>query len=248
MFLRLVVPAVALLFPALALAEEEPIPSTEAPPQVQPAEAPAATPEETVAPVPAPAANQWRVATVKVPVPGTFGGVREELRVLREDGSAISVGDGLADAGDPKTIRAHTPFPEDAPLSVSSIAQHVVVLGGGGVLLAAGAVALLVSAFFAYWNWTNTAPSGLPKGAQYDVGSFVPAGPALVLASVLVMATGTATLVATGIHWGLGISRGPAAVDLSVLDPLKGTFGWDASEASDVVKRHNERTVAAAAR
>jgi hypothetical protein len=188
--------------------------------------------------------DAWRVETVRVPVPGTFGGTRDEIRVLRADGSAVSVAEGLAASGNTTLMaRRAGPTPE-APLGVSNIVQHVSLLGVSVGVVAIAVGFALVGVVLEFVAQTQITTPSVPRVLEYDRILWRNQGVALVLASAIIGFIGVATAVAAGAHWGFLFTQEKAVVDASSVAHLNTTFAWEQDEATTVVNQHNAPSAA----
>lgn len=237
------------VFFLLAQAEGAPPPAEAAPPAaVMPDPAPAPAPEMApapampptteAAPAPGPVAapgnpRHWRLS--KVEVPGS-GGARLEVRVLRADETAVSLGEGLADVGDTKKLQDRAARLDDSQTGWQAILGRVVVLGVGGSLTVAGLLAAGLGAGF--WAWSS---GGLPDSLPAQVSSIVVSGPSILLTGLIAAAIGLFTVVTTAALWAWFMLRGPPPADPAVVQALGAALAWEEKEALDVVRRHNER-------
>lgn len=198
-----------------------------------PAAAPTAT-DAAAAPAPDAASavpvnpRHWRKE--KVPVAG--GG--QEIRVLRADDTAVSLGEGLSDVQQTERLTQRARRLDDSQTNWETIAGRVAVLCAGGVLLAGGVVGGLLGA--AFWAWSRTT---LPEGLPTQVQAVVLQGPSILATGVAASAIGLFMVVATAGLWAYFIWRGPAPPDPAVVQALGAQLNWDDKEATEVVQKHN---------
>ncbi|MEW5853063.1 MAG: hypothetical protein AB2A00_30045, partial [Myxococcota bacterium] len=226
------------------------VPPPAAPPSVEPAPAPApeAAPPAAMPPADEALANpkHWRMTRVDVPVPSPTPGqpaTRSEVRVLRADGTAVSVGEGLADVGWQKRLVDRAGSAEDPQAKTQDLIGRVAILGvGAGMVVVGLAVAGVGGVFWALTLQDQTVPIDQPL-----VQSMAREGLAIMVAGLVGTAIGLFTVVATAALWAWKMVQGPPPPDPATVQALGASLAWDEKEAADVVAKHNAAVDAAGA-
>lgn len=174
--------------------------------------------------------RMWRVATLDVP--GVSGPVKE-VRVLRGDDSALTVGEGLTDIGEGARLNARAATAAKEETWLLSLAGRVAFLAVGGVVTLLGVAGAVAGGGFTAMSLGGTSSMAEPMRTLADQG------PSMVMAGVVVAFLGLITVAATGALWVWLIFL-PTPPDASKVGDLASSLAWDASEAAEVVARHNE--------
>lgn len=171
---------------------------------------------------------------VESPAPGH----PRKARVLRADGTAVSVAEGLADAAHPERLGDRVRAAESvlgdwaawaARFGLGGLAGGLVVAGGS--VGAVGAVLLLVRE--ARWQ--------RPVGLGPDADFLVEQSPGWMAGGAVAVATGVVmflAVLATDVYHSV---RGPRPPDPRVLEETARSDLWDPAEAEHVVTDHNAR-------
>ncbi|MBI5493639.1 MAG: hypothetical protein HY904_01350 [Deltaproteobacteria bacterium] len=176
-------------------------------------------------------ARPWKKAAVQVPTED--GGTRRETRVLRADGTEVTVGDGLRDVG----LQARLPAlarPPAQPLTIlrDNVGRVGVLVVAGGMLLGGGVAAVLGGALWGL-SLARVVPAQQPVlGRVFAEALFI------LFGGVAGMVVGTFTLLVAAVPWAWQVFR-PDAVDPETLRAAAASRAWDDAVAADVVARHN---------
>jgi hypothetical protein len=203
--------------------------STQMPAAESPPAAPA--PEENAASQPASApapADLWQVATT----PNKAGAL--ETRVLRADGTPVSVGDGLAAMGQRSRLQERARKAANTERQVDTLVGRGLAVGAAGVVAGVAFGALLAGG--GMWAWRT---AGLPKNLDGKVNSLVNAAPTITLAGAIGSLLGLGALAATGGLWAWLLLRPQPEPPASATDALAASLAWTPKEAQEVVTFHN---------
>jgi hypothetical protein len=175
--------------------------------------------------------REWKKAVVEIPQQD--GGKHTETRVMRSDGTEVSVGDGLKDVGLQERLSTLARPPTDAMTLLRDNVGRVGVLAVAGGMLLGGSVAAVAGGVLWGLSLAHVAPSSPPVlGQVFAEGLFV------LLGGLTGMAVGVFTLVVAVVPWVWQWLR-PEAADPETVKAAAASRAWDDATASDVVARHN---------
>jgi hypothetical protein len=172
----------------------------------------------------------WRVETVQV------AGGEKEIRVLRADGSVVTVGEGLADMGQRPRLIERARNKANKERQVETIVGRALALGTAGVIT--GGSALLTAVGLGFWAWNS---QGVPSDLDKKVASLVKAGQIITVVGFLGTIVGFCAVVASAGFWAWLYFKPQPEPPASAVDALAGAKKWCAKEANEVVTAHNAR-------
>lgn len=180
-----------------------------------------------------PAPEVWRVARVTVSTAST--GSAEEVRVVRADGSAVSIEAGLRDVGWQNKLQERARPKKDAQSVLRDNVGRLGVMGVGAAMGVGGVAMVGVgSVLWAVSLQQQVIPDSFPvPRTVWAEGMF------LVLTGVVAVVAACFALGVAAVPWLVEQTRGPAPPDPHALQRLGAQLSWNEQEATAVVQRHN---------
>lgn len=185
---------------------------------------------------PAPDPRAWRKVMVEVPGRGGAGEAmtRAEVRVLRADGTPVTVGAGLTEVGLENRLARRVAPPESPLTSLRENAGRLAALVAGGGMAVVGVVAGLSGVVLWGLALSRLVPDNPP-----GVHAVLAEGLFVALFGVVAVLAGAFTLAVAGIPWVWRVAQGPPHPDPVLLAAAGASLAWEDADATDAVARHN---------